>query len=153
MYCSLDRFTTNLTCLSLAKTIGSARYVLQENDSPNYVGSLDGKQCRINCPSKARLLFYNSKQCHSLFLLVKADTDCTFICVDVGTLGVTYFGRAVLKNVPDVNSNFPDSNSATPLVIMADDSYPLRQLIRPSPLWDSRTNRNFQLQAADNATN
>jgi hypothetical protein len=83
VYCSLVHFTyKQLTCRVLAKTIYwlevSTRY-FERTNFPNFTGSLNGKHCRIKCPSKAGSLFYNYKQCNSLVLFAIANADYTLI--------------------------------------------------------------------------
>jgi hypothetical protein len=111
---------------------------------------MDGKHCHIKYPSKTGSLFYNYKQYHSLVLLSIADADYTFICIDVGAYGResdssvfrnSAFGEALLNDVSDINVPggklaFPDCDTATPPVIVANEAFPLRHnLMRPYLWW------------------
>jgi hypothetical protein len=107
-----------------------------------------GKHSRIKCPSKSGSLLYKYKQYHSFVLFAIADADCTFICTDVGAYGRysdssvfrnSAFGEALSNDASDMNVpggefKFPDSDTATPLVIVADEAFPLHHnLMRPQP--------------------
>jgi hypothetical protein len=111
--------------------------------SANFIGNLDGKHCCIKCPSKVMSLFYDYNQYDSLVLLAIADSDCTYIFIDVGVCGKesessvfqdSVFEEALLSNVsviniPDGEFKFLDFDTETSLVIAADEAFPLHETL------------------------
>jgi hypothetical protein len=67
---------------------------------PNWIGSVDGKHCRIECPPNAGSLYFNYKS----FRLGGADANCCVTLIDVVAHGCenesivfsnSSFGRAL----------------------------------------------------------
>lgn len=56
-------------------------------NSPNTIGTIDGKHVRIKCPSKTGSLYYNYKDFFSIVLLAVVDANSKFIAIDVGSFG------------------------------------------------------------------
>lgn len=50
-----------------------ARVYFDRCSVPNYIGSVDGKHCRMKCPSSAGSLFHNYKGYHFTVLMTIAD--------------------------------------------------------------------------------
>ncbi|XP_042870250.1 putative nuclease HARBI1 [Penaeus japonicus] len=64
-----------------------AKNYFEKCNIPCCVGAIDGKHCRLKCPSGTGFLFYNYKGYHSIVLLAIADANCCFTLIDVGSYG------------------------------------------------------------------
>ena len=114
---------------------------------PNCVGALDGKHIVITASWNSGSLYFNYKGTFSLVLMALVDADYRFIFVDIGDYGSNadgsvfkncLFGQALINgqlNIPPPKPlpHFPEGGPL-PLVIVADEAFPLRvDLMRPYP--------------------
>ena len=112
---------------------------------PNCFGAIDGKHIRVQCSSHSGSLYYNYKQFFSIVLQGVSNSDCKFLCIDVGAYGRQSDG-GIFRN-SDLfrcmeNNKFecpafeqlPMSDKCTPFVLVGDEAYPLLpNLMRPYP--------------------
>nr|CAB3263115.1 uncharacterized protein LOC101243083 [Phallusia mammillata] len=112
---------------------------------PNCVGSVDGKNIVMQAPNNSGSMFYNYKHSHSIVLLAVADSQCRFICVDVGAFGKqsdgsvfanSAFGKMLEANELDLPgcSTLRGSNQVAPYVFVGDEAFALKtNFMRPFP--------------------
>lgn len=115
-------------------------------DFPNVIGCLDGKHIRMAAPENSGSYYYNYKGFHSIVLMALVDAKGNFIYIDVGSNGRISDGgvwrectlSAKLEmndlNIPP-NACIPGTDFHLPLVILADDAFPLsRYIMKPYPM-------------------
>ena len=112
---------------------------------PNCIGALDGKHIRIKAPSNSGSEFFNYKGFFSIILLALCDANYKFIYVDIGDSG-RHSDGGVFRNsemwrkledgtlrIPNMK-RLPDSAIEFPHYFVADDAFPLRDVImKPYP--------------------
>lgn len=107
---------------------------------PHCVGSLDGKHIRIQAPDASGSLYFNYKGCHSIVMMVLADSNYRVIYADVGCQGRLNDGKVfsftsfsndlVTGNVSlPPHEPLPGRNYNVPYVIVADDAFALSEHI------------------------
>lgn len=122
-----------------------AKDFLDKWNFPNCCGALDGKHCRIQCPSNSGSLFYNYKQFFSIVLLALVDANCKFIYVDIGSYGKegdsgifskSELGKQIENGIfpfPD-DATLPGSNIFFPHFLIGDGGFKLLpRLMKPYP--------------------
>lgn len=104
---------------------------------PNCLGSIDGKDIRVKCPSKPGSMFYNYKNFFSIVLMAVVDAIYRFLMIDVGAYGKDSDG-AVFSNSPiyqniengtlllPKDQYLPNSEQFNPFVFIEDEAFPLR---------------------------
>lgn len=116
---------------------------------PNCVGALDGKHVAIFAPMNSGSLYFNYKKHYSIVLMAIVDANYKYIMIDVGGYGSNSdgaifansdFGQAWLQRMGDLpipeDRPLPlsESNLKVPLVIVADEAFPLKpNILRPYP--------------------
>lgn len=116
---------------------------------PNCVGALDGKHVNIFAPNNTGSLYYNYKKQFSLVLMALVDANYKYLMIDVGSYGSNSdggifancpFGKAWVErnNSLSVPEDRPlpgtETNLRLPLVIVADEAFPLKHnILRPFP--------------------
>lgn len=109
---------------------------------PNCIGAIDGKLVRLQRPVRAGGSYFNYKRYFSVNMMAVVDSDGRFLYVTVGAQGsandaavynASSFAELVADNSNPLNipptANLPDTNTATPMVFVADEAYPLRPYI------------------------
>jgi len=130
---------------------------------PNCIGALDGKHVVIQAPKLSGSLYWNYKKTYSIVLLALVDPCYNFIVVDVGSYGKnsdggiflnSNFGKALQNgklNVPGTKK-IPQTNTELPMVIVADEAFPLKTyMMRPYPgkdLTNEKRIYNYRLSRA-----
>ena len=108
---------------------------------------MDGKHIAIAAPPNEGSYYYNYKNFHSIVLLGVCNANYEFIYVDVGINGRVSDGGVwkycSLKKALDSSSNplnvpepkpLPNSNKVLPMVLLADDAFPLStNIMKPFP--------------------
>ncbi|XP_044154521.1 uncharacterized protein LOC122941374 [Bufo gargarizans] len=131
---------------------------------PNCIGALDGKHIRVRKPPHSGSLYYNYKQYFSVVLMALADSNYTFIIVDIKAFGSTadvrIFSasrmcerlRANQLALPEPRLLPGSAGPPAPFVIVADEGFALApHVMRPFPrrnLDDSRRIFNYRLSRA-----
>jgi hypothetical protein len=102
---------------------------------PNCVGSIDGKNIRLKCPSNSGSIYYNYKGYLSIVLQGRADAQYRFIAIDVGAGKQSDGGilrhSSLYQLLSSNNFNMtnakklPLSDVELPFVILGDEAYPL----------------------------
>ncbi|CAG5044663.1 unnamed protein product [Parnassius apollo] len=110
---------------------------------PNCIGSLDGKHIRMKCPSNSGSMYYNYKKFFSIVLQAVASPDYKFLFIEVGAYGQqsdggTFASSAMYRQFENgylnISKCLPNTNTLLPLVLLADEAYPLkRYIMRPYP--------------------
>ncbi|XP_054277592.1 uncharacterized protein LOC128996347 [Macrosteles quadrilineatus] len=112
---------------------------------PNCIGAMDGKHVKIQAPKSSGSLYWNYKKTYSIVLLALADPCYNFIFVDVGSYGrnadsgvfsKSNFGKKMLRNELNIPGNkcLPGTNTELPMVVVADEAFPLtNNIMRPYP--------------------
>lgn len=108
---------------------------------------MDGKHIRITCPRASGSHFFNYKSYNSIILFALVDANYRFLYVDAGTNGRVgdagvflksklrecLADRSILK-IPE-GRRLGDTNVITPMVVLADDAFPLTyNIMKPYPL-------------------
>lgn len=116
-------------------------------NSYNTIGAMDGKHIRITCPRASGSHFFNYKSYNSIILFALVDANYRFLYVDAGTNGRVgdagvflksklrecLADRSILK-IPE-GRRLGDTNVITPMVVLADDAFPLTyNIMKPYPL-------------------
>uniref|UniRef100_A0A915DZ35 DDE Tnp4 domain-containing protein n=1 Tax=Ditylenchus dipsaci TaxID=166011 RepID=A0A915DZ35_9BILA len=114
-------------------------------NSPNTICAIDGKHILLKAPTNTGSLHYNYKGGFSTVLLAICDADYKCVYADVGNYGKDsdggIFGRCSFKealdrkvlNLPEAK-NLPGTDVFTPLFIVGDAAFPLRDnIMRPFP--------------------
>jgi DDE superfamily endonuclease len=106
---------------------------------PNCIGAVDGKLVRIQRPIRCGGSFYNYKKTFSINLMAVVDAHYRFLYVNIGAQGsvndaaiynASSFSEALADsnnplNIPGIRS-LPGTNTYTPMMLVADEAYPLR---------------------------
>lgn len=114
---------------------------------PNCVGAVDGKHVHIFAPKKSGSTFYNYKGTFSIVLMAIVDANYKYIMIDVGSYGGNSdggifancaFGRSWLNNDTNLHlpkdKPLPSTDITLPLVLVADEAFPLKEnILRPFP--------------------
>lgn len=119
----------------------------QKWNMPNCVGALDGKHVNIFAPKHSGSAFFNYKASFSIVLMAVVDANYQYTMIDVGSygsnsdggifancaFGKAWLGRDQKLEVP-VNKALPHSDVSLPLVLVADEAFPLKEnILRPFP--------------------
>lgn len=114
---------------------------------PNCVGALDGKHIHLFAPNRSGSAYFNYKGTFSIVLMAIVDASYKYLMIDVGSYGSnsdggifanTPFGKLWLTNdsslrVPK-SEILPYSDISAPLVLVADEAFPLKDnILRPFP--------------------
>jgi hypothetical protein len=103
------------------------------------------KHYLIKCPLKADSQFYNYKSFHSAVLFAVADSDCSFILIDVGgydrdndskMFSEYSTGKALSANKVNIpaQQKIGSTDSDIPFYLVGDEAFPLQQnLMKPFP--------------------
>ena len=116
---------------------------------PNCVGSVDGKNIRIQCPPNTGSDYFNFKKYFSIVLMAVADANYYFTATDVGSYGregdsyifkKSNFWKRFTAGQLDLPGDKPlpsdDSREGTPVphVLLGDEAFGLsKNLLRPYP--------------------
>lgn len=122
---------------------------------PNCIGSIDGKHCKIKCPSNTGSSFYNYKEYFSVILQAIVDAHKRFIAVEIGGRGRQSdggtFHYSVINdliesgryNIPS-DTNIPETSYCLPYALIGDEAYPLKtHLLRPFPSRNLDTHKEY----------
>ncbi|KAL4712634.1 hypothetical protein ACJJTC_007931 [Scirpophaga incertulas] len=109
---------------------------------PNCLGALDGKHIRLEKPNGAGSEFFNYKQYNSIVLMAVADSNYSFIMIDVGAYGSssdsTIFKQTnFAKKLENNQLNIPQSRNLPydmdgqemPFVFVGDEAFALSRHI------------------------
>jgi len=109
---------------------------------PNCIGSIDGKLVRLQRPVRAGGSYFNYKKYFSVNMMAVVESYGRFLYVTVGAQGsandaavynASSFAELIADSSNPLNipptAELPDTNTATPMVFVADEAYPLRPYI------------------------
>lgn len=114
---------------------------------PNCLGPVDGKHIGLFAPRNSGSQYFNYKGYFSIILMAVVDANYKYIAVDVGAYGGnsdggvfanSNFGHLWLTNSKTLqlpkDRPFPQTNKILPLVLVADEAFPLKEnILRPFP--------------------
>ncbi|XP_049771727.1 uncharacterized protein LOC126191157 [Schistocerca cancellata] len=138
-------------CLKVPTSRGEWEQIAEDFEKKwncyNTIGAMDGKHIRIKCPQASGSHFFNYKSFNSIILFAMVDASYKFLYVDVGTNGrvgdAGVFSKSKLReclidrsmlNIPD-GRKLGNTNITTPMVVLADDAFPLSyNIMKPYPL-------------------
>lgn len=114
---------------------------------PNCLGAVDGKHIGLFAPRNSGSQYFNYKGFFSIILMAVVDANYKYIAIDVGAYGGnsdgavfanSNFGRCWLTNSKKMQipkeRPLPQTNKSLPLVLVADEAFPLKEnILRPFP--------------------